>query len=749
MLNLFKNLNVFPKLILTFVSLLLVILITSLLGTSMISRVSKEGHQILSDSLYASKMLYDVQNSFYFLDNTLLDIAEGFGGTLDSQKPAIDTNLNLIIENAKEYDGFYVDPLWAGLPSAKVAKSFATLVENQYTPFINEVILLLKTNDTKAAIDKLTSKDKSTLDAEFINLVTELFKLNDSECKDTSIIRMNSTSTSVLVVNIIIALVFLVGLILAYFVSKSISKPLISMTKTTEDIANGNLSAFNTLGTNNEVGQLSDNLLVVAQTIQKLMNDLNDVTVAFENGNFNKKLDSEKFNGAYKDVAVCINRISEVNKSDSLAIISVINSFRLGNFDVSVPRLSGEKLELTNGLESLKANLIDLNQKIKDIIDNANDGIFDKKIDTSEFSGNWKELGDKLNHLLGKVNEPLAETEKVLNELSKGNMNVSVCGNYSGVFAGLKNSINSTVAIMSDYVNDINVYLSAIAKGDLSKNITREYVGDFSLIKQSINTIIASLNVTMTEILASSDRVHENTKQISQSSMTLADGSVSQAEAIEKLNYAISKMAEQTNANALNADSANEISSTSAENANDGNVQMKNMLNSMEGIRESSKNISKIIKSIEDIAFQTNLLALNAAVEAARAGEHGKGFAVVAEEVRSLASRSQDAVKETQILIDDTVSKINEGTFIAHKTSNALEKIVENVNSVSDIVSNISLASKEQATDVAQISDGVRQIYNVIQNNTATSEESAAAATELFSQSETLNSLLGMFKLKR
>ncbi|XQR04621.1 methyl-accepting chemotaxis protein [Acetobacterium wieringae] len=190
------------------------------------------------------------------------------------------------------------------------------------------------------------------------------------------------------------------------------------------------------------------------------------------------------------------------------------------------------------------------------------------------------------------------------------------------------------------------------------------------------------------------------------------------------------------------------LSTTAQEKAQKGNDSMRQLQASMDEINQASGNISKIIKVIDDIAFQTNILSLNAAVEAARAGQHGKGFAVVAEEVRSLAARSAEAAKETTVLIEGSVKKTEGGNAIADETAIALEEIVEEITKAAQLVQEIAEASNDQATNITQINLGVDQVSQVVQGNTATAEQSAAASEELSGQSQLLKEMISRFKLK-
>ncbi|WP_240841919.1 methyl-accepting chemotaxis protein [Acidaminobacter sp. JC074] len=287
-----------------------------------------------------------------------------------------------------------------------------------------------------------------------------------------------------------------------------------------------------------------------------------------------------------------------------------------------------------------------------------------------------------------------------------------------------------------------------IADGNLdvdTKINTKDEIGELA---HAFDKMTDNINMVMTNINASSDQVASGATQMSDSSMSLSQGATEQASSIQQLTASTEEISVQTKANAESAEKAKSISSQTYEYAQQGNHQMEDMLGAMAEINESSSNISKIIKVIDDIAFQTNILALNAAVEAARAGEHGKGFAVVAEEVRNLAARSADAAKETTAMIESSIDKVKVGTDIANVTSEALIKIVDGVSETTDIVTDIANASNEQALQVDQVNLGLAQISDVVQTTSATAEETAAASEELSGQANMLKGQVAKFKLK-
>ncbi|MCR5176399.1 MAG: cache domain-containing protein [Anaerovibrio sp.] len=290
--------------------------------------------------------------------------------------------------------------------------------------------------------------------------------------------------------------------------------------------------------------------------------------------------------------------------------------------------------------------------------------------------------------------------------------------------------------------------MDRMAAGDLCiRDISVVGNDELASLAANTNKMKNTMHSLLESIGISASQVASGAKNISDSGNMLANGATTQAASVEQLSASIAEITKQTGQNADHAERANKLTIEANSKAETGNQRMNDMLEAMVDINASSNSIAKIIKVIDEIAFQTNILALNAAVEAARAGQHGKGFAVVAEEVRNLAARSAKAAKETTDIIEESIDKVNMGTKLAQDTSEALKSIKDGVGEVAALVSEIATASVKQNHSLEMLNQGVHQVSNVVQTNSATAEESAAASVQLSAQAEVLQEAISQFKV--
>ncbi len=343
---------------------------------------------------------------------------------------------------------------------------------------------------------------------------------------------------------------------------------------------------------------------------------------------------------------------------------------------------------------------------------------------------------------------PIQEITESSRQLSEGKLGFQIDVKSQDELGQLADSLNTSVKNLKLYITDITDVLNGIAEGDLGKESQITYIGDFVQIQSAISTISSQLNQTLSQIHSSANQVDSGANQVAIGAQSLAQGATEQASEVDNLLNMVEHVTTQINNNAEMAASTTREADSVGGSITICNNQMQEMAEAMNQISGCSSEISKIIKTIEDIAFQTNILALNAAVEAARAGSAGKGFAVVADEVRNLAAKSADAAKDTTQLIEKTLQVVENGSLLTGRTQESLNTVVAGAENITADIKKISDASAEQELAINKIRDGIAQISTVVQSNSATSEESAAASEELASQAQLLKRLIGSFKLK-
>ena len=346
------------------------------------------------------------------------------------------------------------------------------------------------------------------------------------------------------------------------------------------------------------------------------------------------------------------------------------------------------------------------------------------------------------------VVRPILRIKERTMPLQEGILDIDLGYRSENELGEMAATLERSMAQIRSYVEDIDRIMDQLSDGNFAVGTAMPYEGDFRTIENAIDSFTTRLSDAMSKINTAEGKVTQNAEHLSSGSQALAQGATEQASAVQELYATLDDLSKSAAQNVEAASVAQENARKTGEQVNVSSEQIGQMVAAMQDITAASQEIGKIISTIENIAFQTNILALNAAVEAARAGSAGKGFAVVSSEVRSLAGQSDQAAKATRELIENSIKAAERGSQIVEEVSQTLQATLGLVMESNSSISVIAEAVQGEATSIAQVTEGISQISQVVQNNSASSEESAAVSAELFQQVNVLRDQTRRFKLR-
>ncbi|WP_115512898.1 MULTISPECIES: methyl-accepting chemotaxis protein [Xanthomonas] len=489
---------------------------------------------------------------------------------------------------------------------------------------------------------------------------------------------------------------------LAWLISRSLVRPLQQATQVAEAIAHGKLD--NPIGPQprDEPGQLLTSMRGMQDQLKAVAAAQQDMARRHDAGQISFRMDQAAFPGEYGSMVRDTNALVASHIEVKMKLAQIMSRYAIGDLSQDMDRLPGEKAVLTDTMDAVKRNLSAMNSEIQLLAQAAANGDFSVRGDTQRFQHDFLAMVESLNQLMATADGNLGALSKVLQAIAAGDLTERMQGQFHGVFAQMRDNANATTAQLSGIV------------------------GRIQLATSSINTAAG-------EIAAGNNDLSQRTEQ--------------QAANLEETAASMEELTSTVKQNAEGARQANQLAIGAANVASQGGEVVSKVVATMADIQASSKKIADIISVIDGIAFQTNILALNAAVEAARAGDQGRGFAVVASEVRTLAQRSAGAAKEIKDLIDDSVSKVAEGSRLVDQAGTTMTEVVASVQRVTDIMGEISAASQEQSAGIEQVSLTVTQMDQATQQNAALVEEATAAARSMEEQAGQLSDAVAIFKL--
>ncbi|WP_286715188.1 methyl-accepting chemotaxis protein [Thalassolituus sp. UBA2009] len=656
-----------------------------------------------------------------------------------------------------------------------------------------ERFLELNPGNLKGQLDAFDGPLYATIDP-ISSKVSELTQLQLTVAKEEFI----SSQSLYQWVRALAVIMILIGVAMSAYsgllLIRAISVPLSRAVAVAENIAAGRLNNSIEVLREDETGQLMIAMQKMQQAIQKYVEDQQTLADRHAQGVLSARLDAQQYPGTFGEMAGQVNGLVE----DYIAVINetiaVIAEYSQGNFDRDMVALPGEKAQISASVAEVKRALLEISDDIQQLSAAGASGDFSLRCDASRYRFRFKDMLDNLNVLISTCDAGFNDILRVAEALASGDLQQSIDKDYPGLFGRTKAGVNQTVYALRKVIGeveamvraaadngDFSVRLShedkqgfsltlaerlnslsqitdtglrdvmrvvtALADGDLTQSISADYPGLFGETRQAVNATVRNLDALVSNIKQSGMTIQVASGEIAQGNADLSRRTESQASNLEQTAASSEELTKTVLRNTESAKTANTLVQESANIAQEGGLVVRQVIETMGLIQQSSKKVVDIISVIDGIAFQTNILALNAAVEAARAGDQGRGFAVVAAEVRSLAQRSALAAKEIKTLIEDSVTLVENGSHQVQQAGDTMAGIERSIGRVKDLTLSIVEASVEQSSGLAQVNQAVAHMDEVTQQNAALVEEAAAAAESLMEQARFMSEAVSVFRL--
>ena len=494
-------------------------------------------------------------------------------------------------------------------------------------------------------------------------------------------------------------------------------------------ISKGDIPPKITDNYNGDFNEIKNNVNMLIDNLNGIIDNMNYMSNQHDLGDIDIKMDLNKFEGAYREMAEGVNKMVFDYISLNQKAMACFEEFGKGNFDAPIEQFPGKKVFINNAIEAVRANLKKIMFEIDNLIGVSKEGKLQIRGNANDYAGDWKKMVRGMNEMLDAILIPVQEGNRVLKLISTGDLTQRFEMELQGEHKNMQIAVNNVLA----WLNNMVELTKRIAEGDLTVEIRK--LSERDELSETLSKMVASLGNIVADIISAADNVANGSGQMSSSANLISSGSSEQASSAEEVATSMEQMAVNIQQNTENAEKTEQISKKAAKDIEESS-------NSVIKTVDAMKTIAEKITIINDIAERTDLLAINAAIEAARAGEHGDGFAVVAAEVRKLAEQSQNAAKEITELSSTSVK-------IAEVSGKQLVALVPDIKQTAILVQGISRASIEQSNGAKQVNVAMAQLSTVTQQASANAEELSAGSEELNAQAEQLREVISFFKIEK